>query len=371
MRAGRPGHEGPPAGPAQSPCHGGRRQALHLALGLGLAMACDLARPMPERRAQQPVRGGLDWRERALIAFGTTVWVRAGHAQADAVEAALDAAAAAVQRVDQQMSLFRPDSAVSCLNRNGRLHRPDPELVALLRVARQVAAHCGGSFDPTVQPLWRLWQQAHAQGRRPSASELRAARSLVGWRDLLVSDDEVRLARPGMAITLNGIAQGHAADMASQALTRHGVVDALLDTGEWMPMGRPPIDRRGSAPGPWRLGVADPHAPHQLLGELQSDGRALACSSDDKLAFSADRRDHHILDPHSGTSPTQLSTVVVAATSATLADALTKPMFMGSLADALALARHWQVDVLAVDKQGRMRASPGMPWRQGRRATPP
>ena len=280
------------------------------------------------------------------------------------------------------MSLFRPDSALTQLNRDGQLRQPDADLVALLRLALQVAERSAGSFDPTVQPLWRLWQTAHTQGRRPSAAELRQARALVGWRGLKVSDSMVSLARPGMAITLNGIAQGHAADMARQALLQHGVGHALLDTGEWMPMGSAPIAESGEGPGvksitgsstanaantanrsdrnAWRLGVADPHHARQLLGALEADGRALACSSDDKLFFSADRRDHHILDPRSGFSPTQLSTVVVAAPSAALADALTKPLFMGSLADALALARRWQVDVLAVDKAGRIAASRGL-----------
>ena len=386
----------------------GRRQALRWAMGLGLGLglgvntlgsralspaAFDTARPTqaPVGSQASPILYGrerdrllhdrdstlpLHWRERALLAFGTTVSMRAAHAQASVVDAALDAALAAVQRVDQQMSLFRPDSAICQLNRDGVLHQPDADLVALLRLARQVAERSAGSFDPTVQPLWRLWQRAHAQGRRPTAAELRAARALVGWQGLHVNDASIALARPGMAITLNGIAQGHAADQARQALLRHGVVDALLDTGEWLPMGSAP--RSDPQPEPksnsksdhasgqdpkhseWRLGVADPHHALQLLGALEADGRALACSSDDKLFFSADRRDHHILNPRTGRSPTQLSTVVVAAPSAALADALTKPMFMGSLADALALARRWQVDVLAVDKMGRIAASRGL-----------
>jgi FAD:protein FMN transferase len=52
--------------------------------------------------------------------------------------------------------------------------------------------------------------------------------------------------------------------------------------------------------------------------------------------------------------------VTVLAPSCALADALTKVMFMGNTADALALAAHWGVDVLAVDKAGRWQASPGL-----------
>ena len=72
-----------------------------------------------------------------------------------------------------------------------------------------------------------------------------------------------------------------------------------------------------------------------------------------------DDRDHHILDPHTGRSPPHLSAVVVAAHSTTMADALTKVLFMGTASQALALARRWGVDVVVVDKAGRLQASAG------------
>ena len=58
-------------------------------------------------------------------------------------------------------------------------------------------------------------------------------------------------------------------------------------------------------------------------------------------------------------SPTHLAAVVVAAPSTTLADALTKVLFMGTPAQALAQAQRWGVDVVVVDKAGRLQASGG------------
>jgi FAD:protein FMN transferase len=157
---------------------------------------------------------------------------------------------------------------------------------------------------------------------------------------------------------LNGIAQGYAADRARERLRAHGVEHALLDTGEWAPLGRGP----GGAP--WALAVADPRgndaqATH-AAATLQAEGRSVATSSDAHTTFTADRRHHHIFDPRSGASPAQLASVTVLAPSCALADALTKVMFMGSIDDALAGARHWGVEVLAIDKAGRWRASPGL-----------
>jgi FAD:protein FMN transferase len=331
-----------------------RRQWIGFALGAGAAMAC----PAAGAGAAAPAPGAaLAWRERALRGFGTTLWLRAGHADAAVVDRGLDAAVASIRHVERLMSLFDPDSAVSRLNRDGVLRDPHADLVRVLRIARDVSAGSQGGFDVTVQPLWLLWQRATRAQRLPTPAELQAARACTGWRHLQVSDARIGFARPGMALTLNGIAQGYAADLAREALQAHGIADALLDTGEWQPLGRSP--ERDA----WRLGIADPRDARRLLATLVSDGRAIACSSDDKLVFSTDRRHHHILDPHTGDSPPHLATAVVVAPSCALADALTKVAFMGRITDVPALAARWNVDMLAVDKHGRRVASAGLTLR--------
>jgi thiamine biosynthesis lipoprotein len=325
---------------------GGRRQWLRCALGLGAGLAA----------GAPTAAAGLQWKERALLGFGTTLWLRAAHEDAGRADAALDAVVALLRHLEAQLSLFDPGSALCRLNRDGVLHRPDPALVDLLQQAQAVSARSQGAFDVTVQPLWAAWQQAAAAGRLPTPAELATARARVDWRAVQVQPQRIRLARPGMAVTLNGIAQGYAADQARGLLQRHGIRHALLDTGEWAPLGQAPDGL------PWQLGLADPRDGARLLRMLQAGGRAIAVSTDVQLRFGpdpSDSRHHHILDPRSGRSPPHLAAVVVAAPHATLADALTKVLFMGPPARALAQARRWGVDVVVVDKAGRLQASAG------------
>jgi thiamine biosynthesis lipoprotein len=317
-----------------------RRHALHLGLGLLCAPAAGAPR--------------LQWRERVLLGFGTTLWLRAAHADGARADAALDAAVQALRHVERQMSLFDPDSALSRLNRDGALDAPDTHLVAVLRLARRVAAASNGAFDISVQPLWAAWQRAHAEQRLPTHAELAAARARVDWRAVHLTPGRITLRRPGMALTLNGIAQGYAADLARTALRAHGITHALLDTGEWATLGRAPAGE------PWSLGIADPRDTQRVVARIEPRGRAVATSSDAQLAFTADRREHHIVDPRSGHSPPQLASVTVAASSAALADALTKVVFMAGWAQGLQAARRWGADALIVDKSGRWKASAGL-----------
>lgn len=317
-----------------------RRHALHIGLGL----LCTPAAGAPT----------LQWRERVLLGFGTTLWLRAAHDDSGCADAALDAAVQALRHVERQMSLFDPASALCRLNRDGVLNEPDAHLVAVLRLAHRVAAGSHGAFDASVQPLWAAWQRAHAEQRLPTEAELAAARARVDWRAVHVTPERITLRRPGMALTLNGIAQGYAADLARAALRTQGVAHALLDTGEWAALGR------GPAGEPWSLGIADPRNAQRLIARLKPEGRAVATSSNAQLAFTDDRREHHIVDPRSGHSPPQLASVTVVAPSATLADALTKVVFMAGWDHGLQAAQRWGADALIVDKAGRWKASAGL-----------
>jgi len=318
-----------------------RRRCLQLSLGMAAGLAAPTAAGAPP----------LQWQERALLGFGTTLWLRAAHADVGRAARGLDAAVAAIRHVQAQMSLFDPDSALSRLNRDGVLHEPHPDLVRVLTLAHQVAAASRGAFDVTVQPLWALWQHAQRSARVPTEGELVQARSLVDWRGVELTAQRIRLRRPGMALTLNGIAQGYAADLARASLQAQGIEHALLDTGEWSALGRGPND------APWTLGLADPRRPAATLARLRIGPLAVATSSDAHTAFSADLRHHHILDPRTGDSPPGLASVTVAAASCALADALTKVLFMGGWDNAMKLARRWKVEVLVVDKAGRWQAS--------------
>ena len=297
---------------------------------------------------------GPTWHERTLTGLGTVLSFRVAHADATLAERALDAAVNTIRHVEAQMSLFNPDSALCRLNRDGVLASPHPDLVRVFQLARSVSARSGGAFDVTVQPLWKIFESAQRQGTLPSALAVKTARAAVGWQGLKISNAEIRLRRPDMGITLNGIAQGFAADLVRAQLQAHGIVQALINAGEWTSLGRPDIQRD------WLLGIADPRLEQAFMTRIAMGGRSIATSADNECSFSPDRRHHHIFDPHTGYSPTELAGVTVAAPSCAIADALTKVMFVAGFRGALRLAAQWKVDVLAVDKAGHWQATPGL-----------
>ena len=324
-----------------------RRQFLGFGMGLAAAGAVPAwAAPALLRDAH----ASLIWRERVLQGFGTTLWLRAAHADAGRVELALERAVRRIRAIEAQMNLFDDGSALRRLNRSGRLARPDVQLLQVLRLSSRIAADSAGAFDVTMQPLWDLWDGARRESRLPTARELARTTARVNWRAVDATPERVLLPK-GFALSLNGIAQGHAADAVRAELQALDIRHAMLDTGETAVIGQAPDF------APWRFGIEDVRnagkgAAADAPAITLPDGYAAATSSDAHTTFSADRLHHHILDPRTGDSPPHWSSVTVVARSAALADGLTKVFFMLPKERIAAAAQHWGVGVAMQDKHG-------------------
>jgi thiamine biosynthesis lipoprotein len=272
-------------------------------------------------------------------------------------ERALDAAFAELETVEQVMSLYRPESQICRLNRTGELRDPHPYLLQVLRHAEATSRRTAGAFDITVQPLWELYSTTQKQGRLPSDDELAAARAKIGWWGVECCwESVVRLNGKGKAITLNGVAQGFAADRAVAALKQHGVEHALVNAGE--------IGTRGGKPGgePWRIGIQHPREPESYVSLAGLADRSLSTSGDYETTFAADFSKHHILDPRTGNSPPELASASVVAPTALEADALsTAAMVLGVEKTLILVSRSLGVDALLVTKSGRTIATAGFP----------
>ncbi len=240
------------------------------------------------------------------VALGARASIRLDHPQAEAIAAR---ATAELARLEGIFSLYRDDSALVRLNALGRLDHPPAELLECLSLAGAVHAASGGAFDPTVQPLWALWARHASQGGRPEAADVARARALGSWSDVHLDAAAIRMA-PGMALTLNGIAQGFIADKVAALLAAEGLTDILIDTGEHRALGGQPDG------ADWPVTLAQG-------GHLGLRDRALATSAPLGTVFDGAGRLGHILNPQDGyPAVARWAGVSVTAPSAALADAL-------------------------------------------------
>ena len=253
-----------------------------------------------------------EWRGRAM---GADVTLRLHGASPTQARGFFAEAARLLAHVESLFSLHR-DSDLARLNRDGRLGFPAGGMVELLALSDRLHRATGGAFDPTVQPLWL----ARARGEDEAA-----VHALTGWDAVAWSRAEVRLTRPGMALTFNGLAQGWAADQLAAAAARHDLAELLIDAGEIRVLGR----------RDWPVGLAD--AAGREHRRIRLADRALATSSPGATLIGP-RSLPHILAPGGGAP--LWDTVSVSADSAALADGLSTALcLMPPKAACAALAR--------------------------------
>lgn len=265
-------------------------------------------------------------------------------------EMAIDAALAAIDRVEDTMSLYRPASELNQLNRTGALEKPSNELLEVLQFATQLSKESNGSFDVTVQPLWEL----HAGKALPSSTELAEARKHIGWNKIAIEPHGI-LLQDGSTITLNGIAQGYAADAARAALAKHGIEHAIVDTGEISSIGNH-AEREH-----WSVGIRHPREAG-MIGITQLNGRCLATSGDYETIFGGNHNLHHLFDPTTGRSANACASVSVVAPTAMKADAFSTTCFVLGIERGLKFIESKPgVDALFFTKDGKVIRSGNFP----------
>jgi thiamine biosynthesis lipoprotein len=251
---------------------------------------------------------------------------------------------AEIDRLENIFSLYRLDSDLKRLNEAGRLDDPSFEFVELLSIAGSIHRVTDGAFDPTIQPLWDL----HARsGGKPPRGAIAALRSRIGWHKVDFDNREIAFASPGMALTLNGIAQGYVTDRIARLLRQHGLNDVLVSIGE--------IAARGTrAPGQaWRIGISET-ADGTPEETVSLKDQAIATSAPSGTVFDAAGTIGHILDPRSGKPTARWRRISVINPSAAVADGLSTAFcIMRETGIAQTIARVPDCRVIAMDFAGK------------------
>jgi thiamine biosynthesis lipoprotein len=273
-------------------------------------------------RALAP-RGKLyDWQ---LEVMGALSELALWHEDPVVASRAINQVRSEVARLDGIFSLYRDNSEISRLNRDGFLDNPSWELRDLLSAGRQFSELSGGAFDISVQPLWELYA-AHFWTGTESADIDAAARGvaerLVDYRLIEVGPRRIALGRPGMGVTLNSIGQGFVADRIADMLGEQGFTHVYADLGEIRLIGDNPDGR------PWRIGLRDPKDQARVGRTLDLEDIGLAVSGGYGTSFEETGRYHHIFDPRTGLSADKMTAIAVTAPSAMIANGLATSIYV-------------------------------------------
>lgn len=254
------------------------------------------------------------------VALGADASLQLYHQDAAEAECLIADALDEVHRLERVFSLYDSTSALCQLNRDAHLVDPPQELVELLAMSARYSRATGGAFDPTVQPLWDLYAKhfgvENANPNGPSPADIADAVRRCGYQRMTVDADKVVFERPGMGLTLNGIAQGYITDRVAELLRARGVTHTLVDMGETRALDAHPTGR------PWSVGIRNPRTDDRSIATIALDNQAISTSGGYETRFDASGRFNHIFDPATGSCANRYLSVSVVAPTAACADAL-------------------------------------------------
>ena len=276
-----------------------------------------------------------------------------------------DLVQATYDSIETALSSWRETSEVGRLNA-----APADTTIAIspwfsecLRVSAGFHRLSGGAFDPTAEPLMRLWGFYRREGRLPTQAQIDSALALMGRYEHDPFRRTVRKLDAGTSFDLGGIAKGFAVDRAVANLIALGISSAMIDLGGnlyclGLPEGR----------DAWRVGIRDPLDRDLLFATVRLVNQAVATSGSYERFVEIDgRRYGHIMNPATGRPAEGLLSATVIARSATVADGLSTTLFVLGPDAAAALLRDHYRNVEAVlvlpgtgNVEARVVATPGL-----------
>ena len=261
-------------------------------------------------------------------ALGAPASIQLYHADEAQAHAAIAAGLNELKRLEAIFSVYRADSSISLLNREGVLENAPDDFIAMLTRALSLAKISDGVYDPTIQPVWqtyfRHFTASNSDPAGPAPRDLAAALELVNWRAVEVDAGRSRVsfARPGMGLTLNSGAQGYITDRVADVLRAHGFDRMLVDMGEPRALSTKPD---GSA---WRVGIANPADPSRSVVTLDIMDKCISTSGGYGTLFDSASAFTHLIDTRTGRTAPALLGVSVVADTGSIADGLSTAMLM-------------------------------------------
>ena len=330
-----------------------------VAAGLGLLfVSC----PTGVQRAKPGVKGTVVHASRPLMGttFEISVWASIADQPlaAETIQEALDH----IAKLEKKISSWNSCSETSAINRAAGSDRVPigSDLHELVTDSLVWARRTGGAFDFTGGPLFERWTRARQECVLPTKAEIQECLEHIGYEQVIVEGQAVKLAKPGMRIGFGAIGKGFAADHATTLLCKRGFTNFIIDAGGDV------VVRGARGDTTWQVAIRHPRRA-EFLAVYGTTDRAIATSGDYEQFFTIDdKRYAHIVDPRTGWPVRGIASATVITKRGVDADALATALNVMGYEQGLSLIEQLQdTEALVVMDDGTTHLSKGLTLSDG------
>lgn len=206
--------------------------------------------------------------------------------------------------IDLIFNKWNPSSEVSKLNqlKANEIIPISSSLEKFLLETQEIVEISGRRFDPTIEPLQKLWKKRLSEGSIPSDNELRTIMPAIGWDKIHFGNGLFYKDHDLTSIDLGGIAKGLCVDWLVENLVASGYKNVYVEWGG-------EIRTHGSHPNqrPWNIYISrlEDMNPAHAIEHISLINQAVATSGDYLQNWQVKQDGKavtyfHILDPQTG-----------------------------------------------------------------------
>jgi len=259
-----------------------------------------------------------------------------------------------IERIENVLSIYKNDSEAYLLNKNGKIDDASDDLLYVMNRSIEYGDLSDGAFDITVQPILDLYTYTFTDLKRPPTdAEINKVSKLIGYKNIVIKDRHIEFKKPGMKITLGGIAKGYAVDKVVELLEERGVRHALVNAGGNMRS----LGDKGSED--WQIALENPRNKAEYITVIPLNNNAVSTSGDYERYFDENKTFHHIVNPKTGYSAIELISVTVITPKAIDCDALSTSVFVLGKEKGIELMENLSVEGLVITREKEIIKSKG------------
>lgn len=216
-------------------------------------------------------------------------------------EQLLDELVALLDDYNQLFSANDPSSGLNEINQNAgiRAVEVDPELYELIKIGKKQGLAEDSLLNIAIGPLVKSWRIGFDDAKKPTDEKIKKELAKLDLDQVFLSENEVYLAKKGMAIDLGALAKGYIADRLIDYLKKAGAQSALINLGGNLVTMGPALNH---ADHNWRIGIQNPlkeRGESQMILKLK-DKSVVTSGIYERQLKKDGQTFHHILDPQTG-----------------------------------------------------------------------
>lgn len=276
-------------------------------------------------------------RHRAVTLMGSRFDITIVANDSLSAENYIDEAIAEIERIENLISEWRPQTQISEVNRNAGIKpvKVDPEVLQLTQSALNFSKITNGAFDISIVAMDKIWKFDGSMTEMPSQEAIQKSVEKVDYRNIEIDtlNSTLFLKKTGMKIGFGSIGKGYAADQTRKLLEFKGVKAGIINaSGDLTTWGKQ-IDHSY-----WSIGITNPFETEDFVKIVKLKRYAVTTSGNyEKFAEINGQRYSHIINPKTGYPSTGICSATVFGPSAEIANGYSTSIMVLGVEEGLKL----------------------------------